>query len=697
MNNRQGTHQKPQHLDMLVSWHEHGMLRPLDLALAQVLLRCLAADSQGGPEVNAEAAVLAAVLSRHLSEGHTCLRLDDLATDLVLLQPISVLPELSAIQPHAWWARRTAQEWHNRLHASALVTTEPARQAAPLVLDTQRLYLYRLWAAETRIAESLRRRLTITFQLNAGLIADLHALFADDDLPDGHVVNWQMLACGMAAAGALTLITGGPGTGKTTTVMRLLALLQQQALATTAAVPGAGSTPSPTPLRMALAAPTGKAAARLTESISHQLTRLPLNACTRPHIPTQVTTLHRLLGSRPDTRHFIHHANNPLALDVLVIDEASMIDLELMDAVLQALPEHARLILLGDKDQLASVEAGAVLGELCQHAESGWYTPETRALLEQVGGQPLSADGNTELRAGEPEHHALAQRTVMLRHSRRFDAASGIGRLAAAINAMDKTAVQTLLSAPPDDLAQVQHASPDASALQTLVRQGYAPFQLLLQNPPNDKEGHFHHSARPALENEHWHAWARQLLDAFDGFRLLCAVRDGPWGVDALNMRAAHWLGVRKQTAIRMGGQAWYPGRPVMLTRNDYSLGLMNGDIGVVIALPDGQDSTRLRVAFPDSEQPGCVRFVLPSRLTAIETVYAMTVHKSQGSEFDHTVLVVPDHHTPVLTRELLYTGITRARTRLTLITPNPEVFRQAIGKQVRRHSGLRERLSTRL
>ena len=233
------------------------------------------------------------------------------------------------------------------------------------------------------------------------------------------MIDWQKLACALATRSAFSIVTGGPGTGKTTTVVRLLALLQAPAVE-------AGK-----PLRIRLAAPTGKAAARLTESISAQVRTLEVAEAIRDKIPSDVTTVHRLLGSRPGTRHFRHHAGNRLPLDVLVVDEASMIDLEMMANLLDAMPAHARLVLLGDKDQLASVEAGAVLGDLCRDAEAGWYSPQTRQWLESVSGERLDASGLHEDIDGT---HPLAQQVVMLRHSRRFGEGSGIGQLARWVN-----------------------------------------------------------------------------------------------------------------------------------------------------------------------------------------------------------------------------------------------------------------------
>ncbi|WP_228761139.1 exodeoxyribonuclease V subunit alpha, partial [Pseudomonas paraeruginosa] len=472
-----------------------------------------------------------------------------------------------------------------------------------------------------------------------------------------------------------SLITGGPGTGKTTTVVRLLGLLQAPAVA-------AGQ-----PLRIRLAAPTGKAAARLSESIGQQVRALPLPEAVLQAIPAEVTTLHRLLGSRPDTRHFRHHRDNPLALDVLVVDEASMIDLEMMASLLDALPPQARLILLGDKDQLASVEAGAVLGDLCRDAEEGWYSAETRAWLQQVSGETWQG-----LREGSAQAHPLAQQTVMLRHSRRFGASSGIGRLARLVNRQQAADARALLDQPPADLFDLRLRGERDAAFARLFVDGHpraagTPYgyrhylQRLAEGRP---------PAGLALESEAWERWAQSVLAAFDAFRLLCALRRGPWGVEGLNQRVAAEL-------LRLGlidaDHGWYEGRPVLVTRNDYSLGLMNGDIGIALRLPergaDGSLRFALRVAFPRNDGSGGVRFVLPSRLVEVDTVFAMTVHKSQGSEFAHTALVLPDALNPVLTKELVYTGITRARDWFSLVESHPGVFEEALRRKVRRLSGL--------
>ena len=487
-------------------------------------------------------------------------------------------------------------------------------------------------------------------------------------------IDWQKLACALATRGAFSIVTGGPGTGKTTTVVRLLALLQAPAVE-------AGA-----PLRIRLAAPTGKAAARLTESISLQVKSLEVDDKVRQKIPSDVTTVHRLLGSRPGTRHFRHHAGNRLPLDVLVVDEASMIDLEMMANLLDALPAHARLVLLGDKDQLASVEAGAVLGDLCRDAEAGWYTPQTRAWLEQVSGENL---GNSDLQQDLEGSHPLAQQVVMLRHSRRFGEGSGIGQLSRLVNQQLPREARALLAAG-------SHADLFALPLKGEQDRGFE--RLALEGRGTEAKGYRHYlevlreqrpPAETGLEDPCWALWAGNVLHAFEAFQVLCAVRKGPWGVEGLNERITRALFARK---LIDSDQHWYEGRPVLMTRNDYGLGLMNGDIGIALKLPerDGQTPRHvLRVAFARNDGQGGIRFVLPSRLNDVETVYAMTVHKSQGSEFSHTALVLPEALNPVLTKELIYTGITRAKNWFSLVEPRTGVFEEAVQRKVKRLSGL--------
>ncbi|HRF74280.1 MAG TPA: exodeoxyribonuclease V subunit alpha, partial [Accumulibacter sp.] len=434
---------------------------------------------------------------------------------------------------------------------------------------------------------------------------------------------------------------------------------------------------------------------RLSESIAGAVARLPLadlanGAAVRAAIPVAVTTLHRLLGSRPDTRLFRHHAGNPIPVDVLVIDEASMVDLEMMAAVLAALPARARLILLGDKDQLASVEAGAVLGELCRHAGEGRYTPLTRDWLASATGQKI--DRGLVDEAGS----ALDQAVAMLRFSHRFSADSGIGQLAEAVNVGDFAAVEEVWRRPAADLAMLPPRDSAATGFDDLVIDGRLP-QVAIPDV-GTRVGYRHYlgivqaqrpqrmAGQPAFDG-----WARQVLRAHAEFQVLCALRRGPWGVEGLNQRIARALHAAK---LIPATDDWYLGRPVLITRNDYALGLMNGDIGITLEIPGGPEAADevwvSRVAFPAGDGSDGIRWVLPSRLQAVETVYALTVHKSQGSEFTHAALVLPEKPNPILTRELMYTGITRARRWFTLVNPGgADVQRLAVERRVLRVSGL--------
>ncbi|MGZ8218332.1 exodeoxyribonuclease V subunit alpha [Methylomagnum sp.] len=667
---------------LIDAWTERGWLRPLDRAFMRFL--------QSLDPAAENLCLLAATLASHqLGRGHICL---DLAATLAAPDEALSLPPEGESEyyrpplPSTALAGLTVGAFQAALDRSALVGNGAG--PAPLVLDGERLYLRRYWEYERQVGESIRARLAHAAEVPDDLAARLNQLFPGQSSPGaGETVepDWQKIACAMAAGGFFTVITGGPGTGKTTTVVRLLALLQSAARQRGPA------------LRIRLAAPTGKAAARLTESIGNAVNRLPESM--REAIPTEASTLHRLLGARPDTRHFRHHPGNPLHADLVVIDEASMIDLEIMAALLAALRPETRLVLLGDKDQLASVEAGSVLGDLCQDADRPGYQPDTVAWLSAVTGEDLSGHAGPG--------GALAQRIVSLRVSHRFTAGSGIGQLSRAVNAGDGVETATILSRQPPDLARVALTEQDGRALERLALDGgrehfargpvdaNAAAPSPLPSPPQGYRLYLEtlRQGRPSLDasREAHEAWADAVLDAFDQFQLLCALRRGDYGVEGLNRRIAealHRAGLIGQT------QGWYEGRPVLVTRNDYSLGLMNGDIGIALRLPDfsgAADSgpARLRVAFRQPDRS--IKSVLPSRLTEIETVYAMTVHKSQGSEFTHVALVLPDRPNPILTRELIYTGLTRAKTWLSLLLPDEGILPQAIARRVHRSGRLGE------
>ncbi|MBA4502859.1 exodeoxyribonuclease V subunit alpha [Marinobacterium marinum] len=651
---------------LLQRWQERGWIRALDLALGR-FLHALAPDSS-------PLALLAGVLASHqLGRGHICADIDNLlsAPDTALsLPPDGEFGEALPDRPVELLQGLGRSEWLTALQTSALVGS--GDPATPLVLepDSTRLYLYRQWHYEVAVARQIEQRLQTLPVDETRVKQRLDELFATATKP----LDWQMLACALMTGCRFGIITGGPGTGKTTTVVRLLALLQSLAR-------DDGQL-----LRIRLAAPTGKAAARLTDSISGAIKGLPEHL--QAGIPQEVTTLHRLLGSKPGTRRFVHHADRPLHADLVVVDEASMVDLEMMYQLLTALPARARLVLLGDKDQLASVEAGSVLGDLCEHAERGGYRPETLALLQRQTGQDVAAWQSAQ---GQASVQPLAQATAMLRHSHRFGADSGIGALARAVNSGRPEAVNRVLQQGYADLAVTVLKGPEDPALERLVLDGG---QLAVAAGEGGPVGYRHYlqclqTTRPAEATPtSLDDWAREVLSAFGCFQLLCALRRGDWGVEGLNERIARVL---RQAGLIAREQGWYEGRPVLVTRNDYGLGLMNGDIGITLAVPERQGEPVLKVVFPLAD--GTLKWVLPSRLQMIETVYVMTVHKSQGSEFSHTALLLPPSINPVLTRELVYTGVTRASRWFSLVLSHRGRLDDAVRARVRRASGLGKRL----
>ena len=628
---------------------ERGQLRRLSGAFA----RFIGSIGNHSPQLMAACMLLSELEGR----GHSCLLLSELAGDpsgLLGWNPDDWRLLREAVAP---WPKNAAA-WRSLLASADQVwPVGDLDFQQPLVLDGERLYLRRYWRDEHMVAHAIKSRAEAQHGApDATLVRRwLDKLF--DHTRGG--TNWQKIACAIAIRGKLGIITGGPGTGKTYTVARLLALLF--------ACAGAEQDG----LRIALAAPTGKAAARLKQSINQALDQL--DADVGGELPLRelagrmgaARTLHSLLGARPDSRAFKHNAGNQLDVDVLIVDEASMIHLEMMASLLAALPSHATLILLGDKDQLASVEAGAVLGDLCHDAQAGNYSAETIAYVQEACGEAIPAEfAATAGRAG-----AVSQQTVMLRESRRFG--GPIGALALAVNVGD--APRTVEVLREDTVAEAPVAWIDpaqSSDVLRLAMAGYGPTMERIKAGPG---------ADPYVE------WVLQVLKSFEGFRLLCAVREGEWGVSGLNESIEQRL--QKADLIRRSGE-WYVGRPVMITRNDYGTGVFNGDIG--LTLPDLARPGALRVYFAEGN---VVRSVLATRLRNVETAYAMTVHKSQGSEFSHTVLALPCDGGGVLARELIYTGITRARTRFTLLTPNAQVLLEAINQRTQRASGLRELL----
>ncbi len=468
---------------------------------------------------------------------------------------------------------------------------------SPLKIEQDRLYLYRYWHYEQRLATQLKN-----------LIQTDNALAIDPATINRYFIelidetDWQRIAAIKALQQSFTLITGGPGTGKTTTVVKILALLQEQAASQQQF------------MHIALAAPTGKAAMRLQESIGLSKKHLPCSEQIKQHIPENVTTLHRLLGAQPPSPYFKHHAEHTLAHDLVVIDEASMIDLALMSKLVDALKPGARLILLGDKDQLASVESGAVLADL----------------------------GNS-----------LTEQSVELKKSHRFQGA--IKQLADAVNSQSTDVAWEILN----NSDEVSLLNDD---LINYIANAYTPYLSAIK-----KDADFN-----------------EIYTEFCRFQVLCSNRKGERGVTGVNQQLETLL--QQQNQIHQSGQ-WYIGRPVMVTENNSAMQLYNGDIGLCLF---DKEEKRLQVYFlrPD----GSVKKILPSRVPKHETVYAMTIHKSQGSEFEQCLCVLPQEMNPVLTKELIYTAITRTKSQLKMFCEQ-SVFKQSIKSRVIRTGGLSEKL----
>jgi len=647
-------------------WIARGWLSHLNRAFVRFLL---------DQDQDASETVLwaGALVSHQLDRGEVYLDLEQLSQqpgltlaipsdDAWVSESEAAHAELSALKVYS------LGQWQTALQQSVLVAEGPGN--TPLVLDGKRLYLRRYWQYQQTLDQCIERRLPpVRDTLPESLQDQLNTLFTGSpEKPD-----WQKIACVLALRSRFTIITGGPGTGKTTTLTKLLALLIQLS----EDEPGGAHK-----LNILLAAPTGKASARVSESIGKALENLAVADAIKQVIPKQASTLHRLLGSRRDSRRFVHDRHNPLVADIVIVDEASMIDLEMMASLLDALPDNAQLILLGDKDQLASVEAGSVMGDLCLGAENSAYDEAARSWIIQYSGEELETTGTRGT--------SINQQTVMLRHSHRFDEHSGIGQLARSVNAGNGALAQSILNdtarypdllpEPHDDYLRLR-SNPQPDAADRLLKKLVAVNAgINAEGKPKLCQGYGYYrnvirQHRPA-DNTQYDQWAEQVLHAFDAFQVLSVLRRGRWGVEELNQRIAAWLFPKESLSH------WYEGRPVMVTRNDYNLGLMNGDIGITLKDHAG----KLRVAFPANDPLAeiKIRWISPMRLPDVEPAFAITVHKSQGSEFNHVALVLPESKSPVLTRELIYTGITRAKENFTLLESQGDVFDQAVKTRVK-------------
>jgi exodeoxyribonuclease V alpha subunit len=609
---------------------ETGLFSELDLQFGRFMAELSQDDADG------IVALSAALVSSYRRKGDVCLDIHRLAGSTLG----AGLPGEETLSCPG------LKLWRTKLLAAGVVGSPGAM--VPLILDEKnRLYLQRYWSYERNLAERIKARTMgtgIQDEDAALLKARLKATFPRIAEKG---TDWQMVAAAVAALKRFCVISGGPGTGKTYAVARMLALLL--------------GLPRHSAWRVFLCAPTGKAAARLAESIAEAKKSLACDPKVIQAIPQEGWTIHRMLKPVKGTPYFHYHAGNRLPADIVIVDEASMVDLSLMSKLIQAIPDDARLILMGDRDQLASVEAGSVLGDICGKKHHNSFSAPFGMKLRD-----LTESGIDTVQDAHPYSSGIQDSIVFFTKRYRFETGGGIHALSRAVNSGDSEAALGLLKE--EKHVEIEWIIPS-------MRETYR--RRVLQKIASRYRSLFT-SDNPL-----------KMLACMDRFRILCAVNRGPFGVHALNRLAEFSLQNqvlgRRRDPLR---NPWYTGRPVMITENEYNLGLYNGDVGVTLQEKGGERG--YFVYFKDGGET--LRCYRSSRLPACHEVYAMTVHKSQGSEFDEVLLVLPEKDTPLLTRELLYTGITRARRKLSILALE-SVIKAAISRRIVRRSGLQDAL----
>jgi len=603
-----------------------SVFSPFDLQIGQFIS---AVSSENSKDIQ----LAAALISRQLRDGHACVYLPEFAGRVLRAgddQNDGVqLPELSV--------------WLQSLENADCVGSPG--DFKPIILDNvHRLYFQRYWQYEQDIAQFILRRLPV--DQNPGTSPPIireKLQFYFPEMSYGHI-SWSGIAAATALMRKFLVITGSPGTGKTTTITKIMAFLLDV---------------KKSKLRIALCAPTGKAAARLEESVKKTKEILNCPADIKNQIPDEAMTIHRLLGSIRHSPYFRFNEKNHLPYDLVVVDEASMVDLPLMAKLMTALSPNAQLILLGDKDQLASVETGAVLGSIC--------FPDPLNVFSETFGRQLTGICGEKTKTSDLAP-GVQDCIIELKHNYRFPEESGIGLLSRAIKGGDAERILELIDAGKlSDIHFTEMIRPEDTQqlLSARVLESYREYLHAVISVPL------------CVEN---------VFDRFESFRVLCALRVGIWGSQRMNIIIERLL---SESGLINLTVPYYEGRPVMIVQNDYRLQLFNGDVGIV--LRDPTDQNKLKVFFRDQRQG--LRSITPERLPQHETVWAMTVHKSQGSEFDKVVLILSDSDVPVLTRELLYTGITRARFYADIWTTR-DALSKTIQKQVIRQSGLTDAIT---
>ncbi len=571
----------------------------------------------------------AALTSNATGNKHVCLDLEEMAEN-VLIEKKNGYDRIQC---------PSLSPWREKLVASPLVGSPG--EMRPLILDGRnRMYLYRYWQYEAILAQRICERMdSVLFNVDPQLLhASLNRYFPPTE--NLTAVSYQRAVI-TACFRSFCVITGGPGTGKTTTVAKILMTLMEQ-------------NPD-TDFHILLAAPTGKSAAKLGESIRDSIDELGCQPKIRDAVLSRPQTLHRLLKPVPGSlSSFFHGDKRPLPADVVVVDEASMVDISMMSKLLSAVPKTARLILLGDKNQLASVEAGSAFGDICSGYNEGQYSLAWNKIIQDVLENRLHPFDIEQFQNGKRNDCV-----VKLDLSFRFDEGRGIDKLSRAIEQGDERKTWNIFQ---DSLY------PGIRFEKTISRQTL--YEILERKIVTGYTEYL-------TEKD-----AGIALEKLNAFKILCALRKGGFGVEGINRFAEHVL---TRAGLIDPAEEWYAGRPILITKNDYRLELFNGDVGIIRHGIDGKD---LFACFPS--QDGGVRYVSPYRLPDHETAYAMTVHKSQGSEFESILLILPDVDTAILTRELLYTGISRARRHI-MVCGDDTLFNTAMARTINRNSGLRD------
>lgn len=631
-------------LSVLQKLKEQGILSQGDYYFAKLIADKQCHMDYAEPIKNL-AILLAALCSWRYTQGNTCSQLDRYLENNLFGLAYRTTEEDYLAEIHEKIGYLPVEDWQNALCGHIAFTQDPVNQIAPMAFQFGALYFYRAWQDEYRIAQyiknTLKKHRTLAFSYD-----EIHQKLEKYFPEKQEKTDWQKVAVATAIKSPFSIITGGPGTGKTTTVTRLLLVLQEL---------------FDCKLHIKLVAPTGKAASRLEESIKNALgfmqEKMNLSNSLFNAIPQKASTLHSLLGVNAFNDYTRYNSHNPLQLDVLVVDETSMIDLPMMVKLINALKPETRLILLGDQAQLASVEAGAVLGELAQFVTQPYSHEQAAYLQATTSYEVKGAD------CSNPIRDCLCHLT----ESRRFDKDSGIGKLAEFIQKGKADDSLELFDHYPQEL-HFNALNDESDAVNQVVKsavENYRTFLKMLDDLRKQK-------IDPNAKNEQGISYAEAIQAQFNSVRFLTALRNSDLGVENLNKEIALALRAEKLLWFR-NEQDWYIGKPIMITENDHNVRLYNGDIGLCLA--NG------KVWFGNRE-------VLTSRIPAHEPAFMMTIHKSQGSEFKHTVMVLPTEVNPVLSRELVFTGITRAKKELTVFA-DEKIWKTAIRQAVKRQSGL--------